>query len=178
MTLRLTIAKVGAFSARMVVNTSNRSERAARELKPLRDAFTVLSFVSVGMLFHSVIPVERPVHVLVTILIMMLGKLLMSFIIVLAFRSPLHTAIRISVVLAQVSEFSFILAALRGSLGLLSPESQNLILAGATISITLNPLAFRLADVTQSGQLNRRPRRTARLGMSRSDLIVATAVAV
>ena len=146
---------LGAFFAGMVVNASDHSKRAARELQPLQDAFTVLFFVSVGMLFNPAILVERPVHVLMTVAIVMIGKSLAAFAIVLAFRHPLHTAIRISAALAQVGEFSFILAALGVSLGLLSWEGQNLVLAGAIVSITLNPFAFRLADVVQKGQLRK-----------------------
>ncbi len=89
---------------------------------------------------------------LATVAIIIVGKSLAAFLIVLAFRHPLHTAIRISAALAQIGEFSFILAALGLGLGLLSPEGQNLILAGAIVSITLNPLVFRLADAIQRRQ--------------------------
>ena len=140
---------LGAFFAGMVVNASAHSRRAAREMQPLQDAFTVLFFVAVGMLFNPLILVERPLHVLVTVAIIMGGKSLAAFLIVLAFRHPLHTAIRISAALAQMGEFSFILATLGLGLGLLPPEGQNLIVAGAIVTITLNPLAFKLADVVQ-----------------------------
>ena len=86
---------------------------------------------------------------LATVAIIMVGKSLGAFGIVLAFGHPLHTAIRISAALAQIGEFSFILAALGMSLGLLSREGQNLVLAASIVSITLNPLVFRLADVVQ-----------------------------
>lgn len=140
---------LGAFFAGMVVNISAHSSRATQEIQPLQDAFTVLFFVAVGMLFNPLILIERPLHVLVTVAIIMGGKSLAAFLIVLAFRHPLHTAIRISAALAQIGEFSFILATLGLGLGLLPPEGQNLIVAGAIFSITLNPLAFRLADAAQ-----------------------------
>lgn len=140
---------LGAFFAGMVVNASDHSERAAAELQPLQDAFTVLFFVSVGMLFNPGTLVTHPMHVLATVAIVMIGKSLGAFGIVLAFGYPLHTALRISAALAQIGEFSFILAALGIGLGLLSQEGQNLILAAAIISITLNPLMFRLADAVQ-----------------------------
>jgi CPA2 family monovalent cation:H+ antiporter-2 len=140
---------LGAFFAGMVVNASVHSERAAKELQPLQDAFTVLFFVAVGMLFDPAILVERPVLVLGTVMIVVFGKSLAAFVIVLAFGHPLHTALRISAALAQIGEFSFILAALGIELGYLSQEGQNLIVAGAIVSITLNPLAFSLADAMQ-----------------------------
>jgi CPA2 family monovalent cation:H+ antiporter-2 len=140
---------LGAFFAGMVVNASDHSGRAARELQPIQDVFTVLFFVSVGLLFNPAILIEHPLRVLITVLIVIIGKSVAAFLIVLAFRYPLHTAIRISASLAQIGEFSFILAALGLALGLLPYEGQNLILAGAIISISLNPLVFRLADVAQ-----------------------------
>jgi CPA2 family monovalent cation:H+ antiporter-2 len=133
----------------MVVNASDHSERAAHELQPLQDAFTVLFFVSVGMLLNPAILIDEPLRVLITVAIVVVGKSLAAFLIVLAFRYPLHTAIRISASLAQIGEFSFILAGLGVGLGILSQEGHSLILAGAILSITLNPLAFRLADVVQ-----------------------------
>jgi CPA2 family monovalent cation:H+ antiporter-2 len=132
-----------------VVNASDHSERAATELQPLQDAFTVLFFVSVGMLFNPAILLDQPMRVLATVAIVVVGKSLAAFLIVLALRYALHTAAHISVVLAQIGEFSFILASLGLGLGLLSPEGQNLILAGAIVSITLNPLVFRIPDALQ-----------------------------
>lgn len=140
---------LGAFFAGMVVNVSDHSDRAVRELQPMQDAFTVLFFVSVGLLFNPAVLIEHPIRVLITVLIIVIGKSVAAFLIVLAFRYPLHTAIRISACLAQVGEFSFILAALGLALGLLPYEGQNLILAGAIFSISLNPLAFKLADMAQ-----------------------------
>lgn len=141
---------LGAFFAGMVMRESDLSHRAARESLPLRDAFSVLFFVSVGMLFDPGILTERPLHVLATLGIIIVGKSLAAFCLVLMFRYPLNTALTVSASLAQIGEFSFILAALGVSLGLLPIEAQNLILAGAFISITLNPLVFRFIEPIQA----------------------------
>jgi CPA2 family monovalent cation:H+ antiporter-2 len=133
---------LGAFFAGMVVNSSDLSHEAARDALPLQDAFSVLFFVAVGMLFDPAILVQRPLEVLAVIAIVMIGKSVAAFFIVLVFRYPVHTALTISASLAQIGEFSFILAALAMTLGLLPPEGQGLIVAGAIGSITLNPLAF------------------------------------
>jgi CPA2 family monovalent cation:H+ antiporter-2 len=98
------------------------------------------------MLFDPTILLEQPSRVLATVAIVIVGQSLAAFLIVRAFRYPLHTAAHISVAPARIGEFSFILAALGLSLGLLSPEGQNLILAGAIVSVTLNPLVFRIPD--------------------------------
>jgi CPA2 family monovalent cation:H+ antiporter-2 len=136
---------LGAFFAGMVVNGSDLSHEAAADALPLQDAFSVLFFVAVGMLFDPAILVERPLEVLSVVLIVMVGKSLGAFAIVLLFRHPVRTALLISASLAQIGEFSFILAALGVSLGLLPPEGQSLIVAGALLSITLNPVAFWFA---------------------------------
>ncbi len=133
---------LGAFFAGMVVNGSDLSHEAAADALPLQDAFSVLFFVAVGMLFDPMILVREPVEVLAVVLIVMIGKSIGAFAIVLAFRRPVHTALTISASLAQIGEFSFILAALGVSLGLLPPEGQSLIVAVALLSISLNPLAF------------------------------------
>jgi CPA2 family monovalent cation:H+ antiporter-2 len=133
---------LGAFFAGMVVNGSALSHEAAADSLPLQDAFSVLFFVSVGMLFDPSILVREPLQVLAVVAIVMIGKSLGAFVIVLVFRYPLHTAATISASLAQVGEFSFILAALGVSLGVLPVEGQSLIVAGAILSIALNPLAF------------------------------------
>jgi CPA2 family monovalent cation:H+ antiporter-2 len=135
---------LGAFFAGMVVNGSDLSHEAATEALPLQDAFSVLFFVAVGMLFDPAILIRQPLEVLAVVLIVMIGKSLASFIIVLAFRYPLSTALMISASLAQIGEFSFILAALAVTLGLLPAEGQSLIVACALISISLNPVAFAL----------------------------------
>jgi len=133
---------LGAFFAGMVMRESEFSHRAAQESLPLRDAFAVLFFVSVGMLFNPWVLVERPFQVLAVVAIIILGKTLAAAALVLAFRYPLNTALTVSASLAQIGEFSFILVGLGASLGLLPPEGASLVLAGALISIAVNPLLF------------------------------------
>ncbi len=137
---------LGAFFAGMVLRESELSHRAAEESLPLRDAFAVLFFVSVGMLFDPRMLIDNPLHVLIVVAIIIIGKSLAAFAIVLAFRYPLNTALTVSASLAQIGEFSFILAGLGVTLKLLPIEGQNLILAGAVISIALNPLVFSVID--------------------------------
>jgi len=137
---------LGAFFAGMILAESPLSHQAAQETLPLRDAFAVLFFVSVGMLFDPLILMRDPLPVLATVLIIVVGKSIAAFLIVIAFRHPLSTALTISVSLAQIGEFSFILAALGIGLGLLPEEGQDLILAGALISILVNPLLFFALD--------------------------------
>jgi len=133
---------LGAFFAGMVLAESELSQRAAEETLPLRDAFAVLFFVSVGMLLDPAVLVEDFWPVLATVLIIVLGKSLAALLIVLAFRHPLGTALTISASLAQIGEFSFILAGLGLGLGLLPERAHDLVLAGAILSILINPLAF------------------------------------
>jgi CPA2 family monovalent cation:H+ antiporter-2 len=133
---------LGAFFAGMVMRESEFSHRAAEESLPLRDAFSVLFFVSVGMLFEPKILVEEPIHVLLVVAIIVVGKTFAALALVLAFRYPLNTALTVAVSLAQIGEFSFILAGLGQALGLLSGEGMSLVLAGALISIALNPFLF------------------------------------
>jgi CPA2 family monovalent cation:H+ antiporter-2 len=140
---------LGAFFAGMVLRESALSHRAAEETLPLRDAFSVLFFVSVGMLFDPRVLVEHPLEVLGVVAIVLFGKSFAAFILVLALRYPLNTAITVSASLAQIGEFSFILAALGMSLGLLPELGQNLILAGAIISIAVNPLMFKAINPLQ-----------------------------
>jgi CPA2 family monovalent cation:H+ antiporter-2 len=137
---------LGAFFAGVVISESDLSHRVASEALPLRDAFAVLFFVSVGMLFDPAVLVQRPLKVLLVVLIILVGKSGAAFGIVLAFRYPVRTALTISASLAQIGEFSFILAGLGLSLRLLPPEAQSLILAGAILSITLNPLLFNAIE--------------------------------
>ncbi|MEN9474866.1 MAG: hypothetical protein RIS48_1586 [Pseudomonadota bacterium] len=137
---------LGAFFAGMVMRESEFSHRAATESLPLRDAFSVLFFVSVGMLFEPAILLEQPVHVLGVVTIIIFGKSLAAFGLVLALRYPLNTALTVSASLAQIGEFSFILAGLGLSLGLLPAEGMSLVLAGALISIALNPLLFAAVE--------------------------------
>ncbi|HEY0585782.1 MAG TPA: YbaL family putative K(+) efflux transporter [Pseudoduganella sp.] len=136
---------LGAFFAGMVLRESELSHRAAHESLPLRDAFAVLFFVSVGMLFEPAIVVEQPLRVLAVVAIILFGKSIAAFALVVLLRYPASTALMVSASLAQIGEFSFILAALGISLGLLPHEGQSLILAGAILSIALNPLMFLLA---------------------------------
>ena len=141
---------LGAFFAGMVMRESPLSYRAAEESLPFRDAFSVLFFVSVGMLFDPRILINEPIHVIIVVAIILLGKSLAAFFLVLLFRYPLNTALTVSASLAQIGEFSFILVGLGVSLGLLPKEGQSLILAGAIISIALNPFVFRAIEPAQS----------------------------
>jgi CPA2 family monovalent cation:H+ antiporter-2 len=136
---------LGAFFAGMVVNGSDLSHEAAADALPLQDAFSVLFFVAVGMLFDPAILVRQPLEVLAVVLIVMVGKSIGALAIVLLSRYPLHTALVISASLAQIGEFSFILAALGVSLELLPTEGQSLIVAGSLLTIGLNPLTFEVA---------------------------------
>ena len=133
---------LGAFFAGVILSESELSQRAAEDSLPLQDAFAVLFFVSVGMLFDPSILVSKPLAVIGVILVIVVGKSLAAFAIVLLFRYPVGTALTVSVSLAQIGEFSFILAALGIALNLMPPEARDLILAGALFSITLNPFLF------------------------------------
>lgn len=140
---------LGAFFAGMVLRESALAHRAAHESLPLRDAFSVLFFVSVGMLFDPMALVEHPIHVLAVVAVIMFGKSIAAFLLVLALRYPLNTALTVSASLAQIGEFSFILSGLGLSLGLLPADAHSYILAGAIISIALNPLLFKLIEPVQ-----------------------------
>jgi CPA2 family monovalent cation:H+ antiporter-2 len=153
---------LGAFFAGMILSESELSHRAAQETLPLRDAFAVLFFVSVGMLFDPSIIITNPLPVLATVFIIIIGKSLAAFGIVLLFRRPMATALTISASLAQIGEFSFILASMGVSLAILPPEGQDLILAGALISIVLNPLVFWAVDLA-------RPRLEARMAQRKAE---------
>jgi monovalent cation:H+ antiporter-2, CPA2 family len=141
---------LGAFFAGMVMRESPLSYRAAEESLPLRDAFSVLFFVSVGMLFDPNVIINQPLKLLEVLAIIVFGKSLAAFFLVLLFRYPLNTALTVSASLAQIGEFSFILANLGVSLGILPTEGQSLILAGAIISIAINPLVFRAIEPAQA----------------------------
>lgn len=153
---------LGAFFAGMILSESELSHRAAQETLPLRDAFSVLFFVSVGMLFDPSIILTDPLPVLATVFIIIIGKSLAAFGIVLLFRRPMATALTISASLAQIGEFSFILASMGVALAILPPEGQDLILAGALISIVLNPLVFWGVDMV-------RPRLEARVAQRKAE---------
>jgi CPA2 family monovalent cation:H+ antiporter-2 len=140
---------LGAFFAGMVLRESDLSYRAAEESLPLRDAFSVLFFVSVGMLFDPSVVIEEPLALVAVLSIIILGKSIAAFGLVLAFRYPLNTALTVSASLAQIGEFSFILAGLGVTLGLMPPVGQSLILAGAILSIAVNPLVFNLVEPAQ-----------------------------
>lgn len=133
---------LGAFFAGMVMSESELSQRAAEESLPLRDAFAVLFFVSVGMLFDPASILREPLPILATLFIIVIGKSVAAFLIVLAFRHPVRTALMVSASLAQIGEFSFILAELGVGLKLLPEAGRDLILSGAILSILLNPLVF------------------------------------
>ena len=137
---------LGAFFAGMVMSESELSQSATREALPLRDAFAVLFFVSVGMLFEPAIVIRQPWPLLATLFIIVLGKSLAAYAIVRAFRHSSGTALTIAASLAQIGEFSFILASLGVSLQVLPEDGRDLILAGAIISIVLNPFAFELVE--------------------------------
>jgi len=137
---------LGAFFAGMMLSESRLSQQAATESLPLRDAFAVLFFVSVGMLFNPGIVIAAPLALLATVLIIVLGKSIAAYAVVRLFGLPGPTALTISASLAQIGEFSFILASLGLSLGLLPAEGRDLILAGAIISIILNPFLFAALD--------------------------------
>ncbi len=137
---------LGAFFAGMILSESELSQRAANELLPLRDAFAVLFFVSVGMLFDPGILVRDLGPVLVTVLIIVVGKSVAAFLIVRLFGHPASTALTISASLAQIGEFSFILAGLGVGLALMPERARDLVLAGALLSILLNPLLFAALD--------------------------------
>jgi CPA2 family monovalent cation:H+ antiporter-2 len=158
---------LGAFLAGIVLAKSEYSHRAAEESLPLQNAFAVLFFVSVGMLFDPSILARQPMAVVAVLLVILVGKSLAAFAIVMGLGFPVGTAVTVSAALAQIGEFSFILAGLGIALGLLPPEGRDLILAGAILSITLNPLIFagvpaissRVVAVFRRGE----PRRIARL---------------
>jgi CPA2 family monovalent cation:H+ antiporter-2 len=175
---------LGAFFAGMVLSESELSHKAAANSLPLQDAFAVLFFVSVGMLFDPSILLRAPLMVAAVLLLILIGKSLIALAIVLLLGYPLSTALTVSASLAQIGEFSFILGGLGVSFGLLEPEGLNLILAGALLSITLNPLAFGLADRLSSWVQDRpalrqrfEVQRGERFAVLQSDLDAARAAA-
>ncbi len=137
---------LGAFFAGVVLNESALSRRAAADLQSLQDAFGALFFVAVGMLFDPHVLLRQPAAVLTVLAIIVVGKSLAALLIVLALRKPLSTALMVSASLAQIGEFSFILSDLGVELQLLPPAGRSLILGGALLSITLNPLVFFAAS--------------------------------
>jgi CPA2 family monovalent cation:H+ antiporter-2 len=173
---------LGAFFAGVVLNESDLSHKAAQNSLPLQDAFAVLFFVSVGMLFDPSIVVREPMMLAGVLLLILVGKAIIALAVVMVMGYPASTGIYVSAALAQVGEFSFILAGLGMAFGLLPPEGLSLILAGAIISITLNQFAFVAADAL-NGFVAARPRLKAmledahaeRLAQVQADLDVARA---
>ncbi|EZP69905.1 Sodium:proton antiporter [Sphingomonas paucimobilis] len=161
---------LGAFFAGMILGETPLSRRATEETMPLRDAFAVLFFVSVGMLFNPAIVVQQPLPLLMTVLIIVVGKSIAAFAIVRAFGHPGDTALTIAASLAQIGEFSFILASLGTGLGVLPAQARDLILAGAMVSIFLNPLIFSLIvrdhkkEEIEEEQAAQRAREAPRIG--------------
>ncbi|HZY20442.1 MAG TPA: YbaL family putative K(+) efflux transporter [Ramlibacter sp.] len=146
---------LGAFFAGMVLRESEFSHRAAEESLPLRDAFAVLFFVSVGMLFDPAVLLEDPLGVLAVTGVIVVGKSLAAALVVLLLRYPLNTALTVSASLAQIGEFSFILVGLGASLQVLPPQAQSLVVAGAILSIAVNPVLFRAVAPVQRWLLRR-----------------------
>jgi CPA2 family monovalent cation:H+ antiporter-2 len=167
---------LGAFFAGVVLAESELSHQAAENSLPLQDAFAVLFFVSVGMLFDPSVVLERPLELLGVLFVIVVGKSLAAFAIVLAFGYPVRTALTISASLAQIGEFSFILAGLGVALGLLPPTGRDLVLAGALLSITFNPFAFgMIAPMTR--WLDQHPRVAALLERRHRRRVPATSAA-
>lgn len=137
---------LGAFFAGMVLNESELSHRAAQDTLPLRDAFAVLFFVSVGMLFDPMVLIQQPLGILAVLAIIIIGKSAAALVLVRMFGHSRRTALTISVSLAQIGEFAFILAGMGLTLGVMDKDAQNLVLAGAIVSIMLNPVLFSLLD--------------------------------
>ncbi|MGI8978408.1 MAG: cation:proton antiporter [Pirellulaceae bacterium] len=141
---------LGAFLAGMVVGQSEFSSRAASEALPMRDAFAVLFFVSVGMLFDPILLLKSPWLFVATLAIILVGSPLTAFAIVVALRYPLRVALSLAIAVAQIGEFSFILASQASTLDILSEDANNAIVAAALVSISLNPLLYRLVDILEA----------------------------
>lgn len=137
---------LGAFLAGLVLSESEIGQKAAEKAMPMRDAFAVLFFVSVGMLFDPMTLVKNPLMVLVTVMIIIVGKSAAALLIARFFKMPKKSGYMIAISLAQIGEFSFILAGMALSRGMLNVDFYNLILAGALFSIALNPFLFHWLD--------------------------------
>lgn len=172
---------LGAFFAGMVLSESDLSHKAAANSLPLQDAFAVLFFVSVGMLFDPGILLSHPGRVAGVLLMILVGKSLIALGVVWLLGFPMRTALIVAAALAQIGEFSFILAGLGTAYHLLPEGSLSLIVAGALLSITLNPFVFALADAAANRRETRRtdesPGRQARLAGLQNDLEAARAAA-
>jgi CPA2 family monovalent cation:H+ antiporter-2 len=162
---------LGAFFAGVVMSESNLSHRAAADSLPLQNAFSVLFFVSVGMLFDPSILVRQPMAVLAALALIIVGKAIISFAVVVMLRYPIGMGLTVAGGLAQIGEFSFILASLGVSLGLLPHEGQDVILAAAIISITLNPLVCVAAEALDTHVHHRWPALYARFGHHRHEAL-------
>jgi len=160
---------LGAFFAGLVMSESHLSHRAAADSLPLQNAFSVLFFVSVGMLFDPTVLIREPLMIIGVLALIMLGKSLIAFGVVLLLRYPASIGFAVAAGLAQIGEFSFILAGLGVSLGLLTREGQDLILAGAILSITLNPLAFFATEKLEKWTFARSPFLANKYGMAKQD---------
>ncbi len=160
---------LGAFFAGLVMSESHLSHRAAADSLPLQNAFSVLFFVSVGMLFDPTVLIREPLMIIGVLALIMLGKSLIALCVVLLLRYPASIGFAVAAGLAQIGEFSFILAGLGVSLGLLTREGQDLILAGAILSITLNPLAFFAIEKLEKWTLARWPFLANKYGMAKQE---------
>jgi CPA2 family monovalent cation:H+ antiporter-2 len=149
---------LGAFLAGMILSESQLSQRAANESLPLRDAFAVLFFVSVGMLFNPTIIVKQPISLVATLIIITLVKAAIGYVVMRLFRYPQPAALMIAATRAQIGEFSFIIAGLGVSLAILPADGRDLILAGAILSILVNPLAFAAVDWLLARQPEPKPK--------------------
>ena len=147
---------LGAFLAGMAVGRSEFSHRAATEALPMRDAFAVLFFVSVGMMFDPYVFIQSPVMVFVALGIVVVGKPLSAFAIIRAFGHPVKTGLIVAVSLAQIGEFSFILARLGEDLALIDKQAFNVLVATAILSITVNPILYRMVPQIE-GWINQTP---------------------
>ncbi len=147
---------LGAFFAGLVLSESELSQRAAAETLPLRDAFAVLFFVSVGMLIDPAIFVREPWPVIGTVVIVAVAKPAAAFLAMLAFRYPIDTVLAVSASRTQIGEFSFVLAGLGVGLGLLPEQGRDLIMAGAMVSIVITPLSFMALDQAREWHANQR----------------------
>jgi CPA2 family monovalent cation:H+ antiporter-2 len=163
---------LGAFFAGLVLGESHLSHKAAAESLPLQDAFSVLFFVSVGMLFDPSVIVEDPLDVLGVLALIMVGKSVIGFLIVILLRYPVSMGLMVAGSLAQIGEFSFILVALGLGLGLIPTEGRDLVLAGALLSITFNPLVFYVTGELQKWVRVRWPSVAAGYGRANHDVLV------
>lgn len=169
---------LGAFLAGVVLSESRFSHKAAAESLPLQDAFSVLFFVSVGMLFDPSILIREPLSVLAVLALIIAGKGLIAFTIVLLLRYPVDMGLVVAAGLVQIGEFSFILVGLGSSLGILPAEGRDLVLAGALLSIVLNPLVFAAADALQKRWRAVRPAGAIAFGRRRYEALERELVAI